>query len=84
MAAFEGRMNDREEVEVARLLEDSVGSMSLNDSAANSNSPARYVMACHALLSVIYVIKAGPGAADPSFASCEQYNTIHTLSALVH
>eukprot|EP00903_Cladosiphon_okamuranus_P010327 g9770.t1 len=40
MAAFEGRMNDREEVEVARLLEDSVGSMSLNDSATNSNSPA--------------------------------------------
>lgn len=43
MAAFEGRMSDREEVEVARLLEDSVGSMSLNDSAANSNSPAGYV-----------------------------------------
>eukprot|EP00752_Nemacystus_decipiens_P010283 g9163.t1 len=40
MASFEGRMNDREEVEVARLLEDSVGSMSLNDSGANSNSPA--------------------------------------------
>lgn len=44
MAAFEGRMNDREEVEVARLLEDSVGSMSLNDSTANSNSPARYAL----------------------------------------
>ncbi len=42
IAAFEGRMNDREEVQVARLLEDSVGSLSLNDSAANSNSPARY------------------------------------------
>lgn len=49
MASFEGRMNDREEVEVARLLEDSVGSMSLNDSAANSNSPARYVMRCQGI-----------------------------------
>ncbi|CAN0171474.1 unnamed protein product [Pylaiella littoralis] len=40
VAAFEVRMNDREEVEVARLLENSVGSLSLNDSATNSNSPA--------------------------------------------
>lgn len=39
-------MNDREEVEVARLLEDSVGSLSLNDSVANSNSPARCVVLC--------------------------------------
>lgn len=37
-------MNDREEVQVARLLEDSVGSLSLNDSAASSNSPARCVV----------------------------------------
>ena len=44
IAAFESRMNDREEVQVARLLEDSVGSLSLNDSAANSDSPARYRM----------------------------------------
>lgn len=51
MASFEGRMNDREEVEVARLLEDSVGSMSLNDSATNSNSPARYgCMPCHVMV----------------------------------
>lgn len=39
-------MNDREEVEVARLLEDSVGTLSLNDSAATSNSPARCVLLC--------------------------------------
>ncbi|CAM9445314.1 unnamed protein product [Ectocarpus sp. 4 AP-2014] len=40
MAAFEGRMNARAEVDIDRLLEDSVDGLSLNDSAANSNSPA--------------------------------------------
>ncbi|CAM9426291.1 unnamed protein product [Ectocarpus sp. 12 AP-2014] len=40
MAAFEGRMNARAEADIDRLLEDSVDGLSLNDSAANSNSPA--------------------------------------------
>ncbi|CAB1119341.1 unnamed protein product [Ectocarpus sp. CCAP 1310/34] len=40
VAAFEGRMNARAEADIDRLLEDSVDGLSLNNSAANSNSPA--------------------------------------------
>lgn len=40
LAAFEARMNDRAETDVIQLLEDSVDT--INTSAANSNSPARY------------------------------------------
>lgn len=39
IAAFEDRMNDRAEVDVARLLEDSVDSQ--NSSTGNNSSPTR-------------------------------------------